>query len=276
LRSDELGEPLLPCFRLAPVILGHDWFVSPLRDYERAIGKHVLCNVRSPLSEMTIDPAPWIKIWDAVLKILRDSPGRRQLLPELIQAVRDIPGLEKNLIEDTLRMMASMGSGSVSADRTWYELAELVHNDFNRKDYLSRFSEELLAQSTKVDFLIRHSGTVGSFREELFRGFLRKILPGKFQVSTGFIEDSGRQLDIIVWDSVNYAPLFRENEVVVVPRDSVRAIVEVKTKLDTNALDDALEILFEATVRHPQVVPVFKEFLHSNRATKVTSRLQSE
>jgi hypothetical protein len=77
-------------------------------------------------------------------------------------------------------------------------------------------------------------------------------------VSTGFIEDCARQLDVIVWDSLNYAPLFREGEVVVVPRDSVRAVIEVKTKLDTNALDEALEILFEATARHPQVVPMFQ------------------
>ena len=58
------------------------------------------------------------------------------------------------------------------------------------------------------------------------RGFLRKILPGRFQVSTGFIEDCNRQLDIIVWDGTNYAPFFRENEVVVLPRTSVRAIFE--------------------------------------------------
>jgi hypothetical protein len=244
----------------APVILGHDWIVSPLRDYQRAIGKHVLCNAGSSLPKMTVDPAPWFKIRESVLRILRNSTGRRYLLPELIQTLRGIPRLEKDFIEDTLRMMDSMGLGSVqvSGDKIWYGLAPLVHGSFDRKDYLSSFSDQLLTQSRQVDFVIRHSGTVGSFREELLRGFLRKIVPGKFQVSTGFIEDCARQLDIIVWDAVNYAPLFGENEVVVVPRDSVRAIVEVKTKLDTNALNEALEILFEATARHPQVVPIFQ------------------
>ncbi len=244
----------------APVILGHQWIVSPLREYHRAIGKHVLCNARSGSSKIAVDPAPWLKIQETVLLILRDSTGRRRLLPELIQTVRGNPELEKDLIEDTLRMMDSMGSGSVhvSGDKIWYGLAPLVHGFFDRIDYLSRFSDQLLAQSRQVDFLIRHSGTAGSFREELLRGFLRKVVPGKFRVSTGFIEDCARQLDIIVWDAINYAPLFRENEVVVVPRDSVRAIVEVKTKLNTNALDEALEILFEATARHPQVVPIFQ------------------
>jgi hypothetical protein len=171
-----------------------------------------------------------------------------------------LPEVETDLIEDVLRMMHSMGLGHVeiNGDKIRYGLGSLVHDLYERKDYLSRFSDELLSKSAQVDFLIRHSGTVGSFREELFRGFLRKVLPGKFQVNTGFIEDCPRQLDVIVWDGFNYAPLFRENEVVVVPRDSVRAIVEVKTTLGTNELDEALEILYEATVRHPQVVPIFQ------------------
>jgi hypothetical protein len=54
----------------APVILGHDWIVSPLREYQRAIGKHVLCNARTGLSKMTVDPAPWLKIQETVLLIL--------------------------------------------------------------------------------------------------------------------------------------------------------------------------------------------------------------
>jgi hypothetical protein len=238
-----------------------NWIISTLNDYQGAIGKHVLINTTSTPPRMSADAGePWTRIWNAALKILSQSPGRRKLLPELIQAVSDFPGIEKDLIEDTLRMMVSMGSGSaeISGEKTWYRLHQFVHEFYDRIDYLSSLSEELLAQSRKVDFLIHHSGTVGNFREELFRGFLRKILPGKFEVSTGFIEDSARQLDVIVWDSLNYAPLFREGEVVVVPRDSVRAVVEVKTKLETNALDQALDLLFEVTVRHPQVVPIFQ------------------
>jgi hypothetical protein len=244
----------------ATVTIGQ-WIISTLRDYQGAIGKHVLINTTSSPARMSADAGePWTRIWNAALKILSQSPGRRKLLPELILAVSDLPGIEKDLIEDTLRMMVSMGSGSVdvNGDKIWYRLHQFVHEFYDRRDYLSSLSEELLAQSRKVDFLIRHSGTVGNFREELFRGFLRKILPGKFEVSTGFIEDCARQLDVIVWDSLNYAPLFREGEVVVVPRDSVRAVIEVKTKLDTNALDEALGILFEATARHPQVVPMFQ------------------
>jgi hypothetical protein len=244
----------------APVILGAAWITSPIRDYQSSIGKHVLINAGSSLAKATVDAGPWLVIRDVVLKIIRDSDGRRIRLTELVQTARGIPGIKIDFIEDTLRMMASMGVGSldVREEKIWYGLSPIVHGDFDRKDYLSTFSDELLAQSNRVDFLIRHTGTVGSFREELLRGFLRKCLPGKFQVSTGFIEDCGRQLDIIVWDGVNYAPLFRENEVVVVPRESVRAIVEVKTALDTGTLDQALEILYEATRRHPQIVPIFQ------------------
>jgi hypothetical protein len=93
----------------APVILGNDWIVSPARDYQRAIGKHVLCNFRSSRLKMTVDPGPWLKIQEAVLNILRDSPGRRSPLLELIQRIRELPEVDRNLIEDVLRMMHSMG-----------------------------------------------------------------------------------------------------------------------------------------------------------------------
>ena len=36
------------------------------------------------------------------------------------------------------------------------------------------------------------------------------------------------QLDIIVYDDTDYAPIFREKDVVVVRPESVRAVIEVK------------------------------------------------
>jgi len=157
-------------------------------------------------------------------------------------------------------MFASMSYGRVSQDAggVWYGVSASVEDNFARRNYLATFSDELLAKSRRIDHLIRHTGTVGSYREELLRGTIRQLLPTHFQASTGFIENSPRQLDIIVWDAARYAPLFREQDVVVVPREAVRAIVEVKTTLDTSTLDDALEILHDVLRREPSIIPVFK------------------
>jgi hypothetical protein len=168
--------------------------------------------------------------------------------------------LDSDLVEDTLRMYASMGFAKVWTDAggLWYGASKLVEESFSRRDYLATFADELLAKSRRIDYLIRHTGTVGTYREELLRSTLRQLLPTRFQASTGFIENSPRQLDIIVWDAARYAALFREQEVVVVPREAVRAIIEVKTTLDTDTLDDALEILHDVLRVEPSIVPIFK------------------
>ena len=157
-------------------------------------------------------------------------------------------------------MLASMGFAKVFRDAKglWYSLAEILKENFSRKDYLATFSDELLAPGQRIDSLIRHTGTVGSYREELLRGTIRQLLPTRFEISTGFIENSPRQLDLIIWDATNYTPLFREQDVVVVPLESVQGVIEVKTTLNTGELDEALEILHDVFRVNQTTRPIFK------------------
>jgi hypothetical protein len=238
-------------------------FDEPLANYPGRLGRHILIDSSGIGSRRgpQVDTAPWQKILDVARRKLRDADGRRVRLDTLREELRTNQTLDPDLIDDTLRMFASMGFAKVSRDvgGFWYGLSALVEENFLRKDYLTTFSDEILAKSRRIDHLIRHTGTVGSYREELLRGTIRQLLPTRFEASTGFIESSPRQLDIIIWDKARYAPLFREQEVVVVPREAVRGIIEVKTTLDTGTLDDALEILYDVLrVDQPPFVPVFK------------------
>src|SRR5262249_9061331 len=52
-----------------------------------------------------------------------------------------------------------------------------------------------------------------------------------------------KQLDVIIHDSFNYAPIFRSGEFVIVLPQSVVEIVEVKKTLDSGELKDGLEKL---------------------------------
>lgn len=247
---------------LAPKTIGEPWLDEALSSYPRRIARHVLINhsgvgsARGP----ALDPAPWRTIAQKTRVLLRDADARRLRLDSLLAVLRTDTTLDQDLIEDTLRMYASMGDAEIWKDAggLWYGASKLIEESFSRRDYLSTFSDELLAKSRRIDHLIQHTGTVGTYREELFRSTLRQLLPTRYQASTGFIENSPRQLDIIVWDSARYAALFREQEVVVVPREAVRAIIEVKTTLDTSTLDDALEILYDVLRVEQPVVPIFK------------------
>lgn len=188
---------------------------EPLASYPGRIGRHILIDTSGfgPRRGPVIDAGPWQRIVMATRQLLQAADRRRLRLEELRQKLRAEPGVDADLIDDTLRMFASMGFKGYPGHRGfWYGLSELMREAFARRDYLATFSKELLAKSRRIDHLIRHTGTVGSYREELLRGTIRQLLPTRFQASTGFIENSPRQLDIIVWDAANYAPSYRRKQ----------------------------------------------------------------
>lgn len=234
----------------------------PLTTYGRRIGRHILID-HSGLGQPrgpTLDPTPWSAVAQKIRTLLRDADSNRLRIEAIRSALKSDTGVDPDLIDDTLRMFASMGAAKTYADAggTWYSASPAMEEGFSRRHYLSTFSDELLAKSRRIDHLIRHTGTVGTYREELLRSTIRQLLPTRYQANTGFIENSPRQLDIIVWDAGRYSPLFKEGEVVIVPLEAARAIIEVKTTLDTGALDAALEILHDTLRTHPSVVPIFR------------------
>lgn len=95
-------------------------------------------------------------------------------------------------------------------------------------------TEELLSQLSQVrTFIKKHNPTIGLLTEEILRKFLATFLPKGVSVEQGFIVgvdgELSRQIDIIIYDSLRYAPYYRINDIIVVPRSSVIAVVEVKT-----------------------------------------------
>jgi hypothetical protein len=124
--------------------------------------------------------------------------------------------------------------------------------------FASTFGEEITNQSRNIGLLIRHRPTKGNYREGLLRTLLQKYLPRRYHAATGFIFGSHRQLDIIIYDQVEYSPLFREGDLVVVPASAVRAVIEVKSSLTNQFLDEALEILTEAVPDNIGGPPIFK------------------
>lgn len=116
--------------------------------------------------------------------------------------------------------------------------------------YLSSYNAELLSKVSRLDELVGrdHWLSVGNYKESILRSLIANILPRKYEVSTGFILASdrdgkilkSRQIDIIIWDSVNYAPIFRDGDFVIVPPEACSAVVEVKGKLKSKELRSSL------------------------------------
>ncbi|WP_139794241.1 DUF6602 domain-containing protein [Chromobacterium violaceum] len=177
--------------------------------------------------------------------------GVKQRIPivDLINELKKDRRLEKiseKFIEGCLRSLVAAKQFSVYSDgRRRAPSYELELSDDRKQRERNRvfagtFADELQSLSERIRNLIRHTGTVGTYRENLLQTLLQKHLPERYHVATGFIHGCPRQLDVLIYDRIDYAPLFREGDLVVVPSESVRAVIEVKTNLTKDELRNSL------------------------------------
>lgn len=128
----------------------------------------------------------------------------------------------------------------------------------NQRKFSATIVDELESLSQRVRYILDHGSSVGTYRENLLKNSLRKHLPERYHIATGFIHGFKKQIDLLIYDRIDYAPLFREDDLVIVPQESVRAVIEVKTNLTTGKLHSALELLHYAAFFDDQQPPFFK------------------
>lgn len=124
-------------------------------------------------------------------------------------------------------------------------------------NYFEFVSQELLIKLAQVkSYITKHNPTIGVLTEEILRDFLNNHLPNLVSVEQGFIiNKSGKlskQCDVLIYDSQSYSPLYRINDIVVVPSESVIAVIEVKTTIN--------KAIFHS------VIDYFKSFDHLENA----------
>lgn len=98
----------------------------------------------------------------------------------------------------------------------------------------------------------------GIFRESLLKSFLLQIIPKSLAVDTGFVYGfeqlpNSKQIDILIWDESKYSPIYRTPDFVIVPPESVVAVIEVKSNLEDSDIKKGLSNLMS-------VVPLDIEF----------------
>lgn len=104
----------------------------------------------------------------------------------------------------------------------------------NYMDYQKSVARELTSAKDRVRNFIdnNHWGEDGRYKEEILKEVLADKLPSYASVGTGFVAcDNNRassQIDIIVYDN-NIPLLFKKGDFVIVAKEAVLAIVEVKT-----------------------------------------------
>jgi hypothetical protein len=127
------------------------------------------------------------------------------------------------------------------------------------REAASQQTRELREMAQNLSFWLEgvHYPSEGQNLEYVVRSYLRRRIPRRFEVSTGFIstleankQTNGepqvtrkisRQFDVLIWDADTFPPLFRADDFVVVVPESVRAIIEVTKCLDIAKVREDLE-----------------------------------
>jgi len=141
----------------------------------------------------------------------------------------------------------------------------------NRKQYENAYSGDLASFTGmygdsfyhKIDLLGQlihdnHHPSLGVYKEKLLIEAIKKYLPKKYELGTGFVPFPhqkveivnekilyghlvSNQLDIIIYDSFDYPPIFKDGDFVVLRPESVRVIIEVKGSINIRQLTSSLE-----------------------------------
>lgn len=87
-----------------------------------------------------------------------------------------------------------------------------------------------------------HSGLAGGHREQFQRLYLAEVLPRRFNVGRGMVYGfmhRSHEADIVIWDGDNYPSLPMLDHQLFFA-ESVRAVLEAKTRFSTVEFDDVL------------------------------------
>jgi len=126
----------------------------------------------------------------------------------------------------------------------------------NSVEFQESITRELEIVKDRVRNLIGDANWAyeGRYKEAVLKNVIRRFLPTNLSVGTGFVAKSGighglpvqisKQIDIIVYD--NTIPvLFSEGDFIITTRSNVRAIIEVKTRVDNSKLRESLRTSIE-------------------------------
>jgi hypothetical protein len=109
------------------------------------------------------------------------------------------------------------------------------------KGYLDQLKAEAEYFTNSVD----HRGEKGRLNETHFASILRRYLPNRFGIGTGFVVSANPekkispQCDIIIYDAQNHAPFYESKAFSIYPVEIVYGVIEVKTSIYSKAeIDD--------------------------------------
>jgi len=129
----------------------------------------------------------------------------------------------------------------------------MVEQDLTK--FYESLNKELMAVKDRVSSLIGDAspGENGGYREAILKNIISKFLPKKYSMGTGFVinedKEITRQIDIIIYDDSSPI-LFSEGDFVIVLASTVKAIIEVKSSIEsTTRLKEIIKTCEENAIK---------------------------
>lgn len=117
---------------------------------------------------------------------------------------------------------------------------DIKNECYTKEEYYSSLGSELQSIKNRVRNLIGSGGwsEEGRYKEVILMNMLSRFLPKGYSLGTGYvisIDEKGvtgrtKQIDIIIYDN-SFPVFFKERGFVILPPDSVRGIIEVKSMI---------------------------------------------
>ncbi|MEZ5031281.1 MAG: DUF6602 domain-containing protein [Saprospiraceae bacterium] len=112
------------------------------------------------------------------------------------------------------------------------------------------FKEEFNLQLEQLKRFTTHGPSLGRYVEVLLLNLLRKYFPTSLSYSSGFVQAMNPlleraitpQVDIICFDRMKYPIAFEANDMVVTIPKSIKGLIEVKSTVNSKALDQVLDL----------------------------------
>ncbi len=107
----------------------------------------------------------------------------------------------------------------------------------------SGMQKEMLQKLSTGANAVVHSGTKGDNTESNWINWFQEYLPKRYKVDKGIVIDStgkqSEQIDLIIYDAQYSYLVFRQNDTLLIPAESVYAVFEVKQNLNKERIEYA-------------------------------------
>ncbi|EKS4343917.1 hypothetical protein FDG09_10140 [Clostridium sporogenes] len=118
----------------------------------------------------------------------------------------------------------------------------MIDRNSNKRLYVELLRGNFEKILTELDLVynLTHNGEKGKEAEEILKNFLKKYLPKKYEVTTGFVHTdlgTSNQCDILLYDSINYAPLYHGYANEIIHMSSLRGVIECTMRLNNRKIE---------------------------------------